>query len=163
MSTIVNELTFLGRASEKSGSDSIVSYRSASDARDWTGELVKSNGIRRTEHESSKSHKRVLRRFHGFVIEFHEQTARVALVQEGKTFPYDLPAEQLRKQGIELQNQPFQMDEVEVETGDGRTMVGYQFLALAKTSDAYIETLELDEERIRKRDLIFREFEKTKS
>ncbi len=75
--------------------------------------------------------------------------------------PYDLPAERLRANGITAKNQPFQMDEVEVQTGDGGTIVGYRFLPLAKPSDAYIETLNLDDERKRKRDLIFKEFAKS--
>jgi hypothetical protein len=108
-----------------------------------------------------KSTVRVRRRLKGFLIEIQGVDARVAFVENGQTIPYDLPAERLRDSGITAKNQPFQMDEVEVQTGDGGTIVGYRFLPLAKPSDAYIETLNLDDERKRKRDLIFKEFAKS--
>ncbi len=105
-----------------------------------------------------KSIVRVLRRLKGFLIEMQGADARVAFVENGQTIHYDLPAEQLRHAGISARNQPFQMDEVEMQAGDEGWFVGYRFLPLAKPSDAYIETLDLDDERKRKRDLIFKEF-----
>jgi hypothetical protein len=95
-------------------------------------------------------------------MEMHGTEARVAFVENGQTIIYDLPAEQLRRSGIEIANQPFQMDEIEVET-DGGLIVGYCFRPLAKASDAYIETLNFDEEHNRKRDLIFKKFAKAKA
>ncbi len=104
---------------------------------------------------------RVLRRLQGFLLEIQGAEARVALVENGKAIQYDLPSDQLRRNGIETKNQPFQMDEVEIQMEVG-TVVGYHFQPLAKASDAYIETLNFDEERKRKRDLILREFGKPK-
>lgn len=101
---------------------------------------------------------RVKRRLKGFLVELLSNEARVAFVENGELIFYDLPAEQLRRAGIEVRNQPFQMDEVEVEDEDGNCIVGYRFLALAKPSDAYIETLRFDEERKRKRALVLKEF-----
>jgi hypothetical protein len=105
-----------------------------------------------------KSSVRVLRRLKGFLSEVQGADARVVFVENGQTISYDLPAEQLRHAGITAKNQPFQMDEVEMQAGDEGWFVGYRFLPLAKPSDAYIETLNLDDERKRKRDLIFKEF-----
>ena len=96
----------------------------------------------------------------GFLVEFQSNEARVAFVENGETILYDLPAEQLRKAGIKVRNQPFQMDEVEIDMGSAGVVIGYHFTALAKTSDAYIETLDFDEERKRKRALILKEFGK---
>ena len=94
------------------------------------------------------------------MVELTEATneARVAFVENGKAILYDLPADQLLKAGIERQNQPFQMDEVEMTDENGHIIFGCRFIALAKPSDAYTETLHLDDERKRKRDLILREF-----
>jgi hypothetical protein len=97
----------------------------------------------------------------GFLIELQSDEARVGFVENGRTIVYDLPADPLRRAGVTLRNQPFQMDEIESEGKDGSITVGYRFLPLASRSDAYIETLSLDQERRRKRDLIFKEFGKT--
>lgn len=101
---------------------------------------------------------RVKRRLKGFLVELQGNDARVAFVEDGETILYDLPADQIRRAGIEVRNQPFQMDEVETEDEQGNPIVGYRFLALAKPSDAYIETLNFDEERKRKRALVLKEF-----
>jgi hypothetical protein len=114
-----------------------------------------------TGHAGQKSTFRVLRRLKGFLVEMQGVDARVAFIENGQTIPYDLPAAQLRHAGITAKNQPFQMDEVEMRAGDEGSFIGYRFLPLAKTSDAYIETLNLDDERKRKRDLIFKEFAKS--
>ncbi len=99
----------------------------------------------------------------GFLIEFQNNEARVAFVENGETILYDLPAEQFRKAGIKVRNQPFQMDEVEIEMGPGAIVVGYQITALATASDAYLQTLSFDEERKRKRALILKEFGKSQT
>lgn len=98
------------------------------------------------------------RRLRGFLVEMQPDNARVAFVDNGQTVLYDLPAEHLRNAGITVQNQPFQMDETENKDEDGAWCVGYRFLALAKPSDAEIDVLQFDEERKRKRDIIFQEF-----
>ena len=101
------------------------------------------------------------RRLKGFLVEMRAKEARVAFIENGERILYDLPADQLQKAGITMKNQPFQMDEIEMETDGGGWFVGYRFLPLAKPSDAYIEGLNLDEDRKRKRGLIFKEFAKT--
>ena len=101
---------------------------------------------------------RTKRRLKGFLVELQSNEARVAFVENGQTVFYDLPADQIRHAGIEVRNQPFQMDEIETEDEHGSLIVGYRFLALAKPSDAYIETLNFDDERKRKRALILKEF-----
>ncbi len=116
----------------------------------------------RTAQRASKTGAAVprppIRRLKGFVVEVHGVDARVAFVENGQTILYDLPADQLRSAGITVKNQPFQMDEVEMLVGNEGWFVGYRFLPLAKLEDAFIETLNLDDERKRKRDLIFKEF-----
>ena len=52
------------------------------------------------------------------------------------------------------------MDEFEMETADGGYAIGYRFLALAKPTDGFTDVIELDAERRRKRDLIFKKFGK---
>ena len=93
-------------------------------------------------------------------MELQSDEARVAFVENGQTVFYDLPADQIRRAGIKVRNQPFQMDEIETEDEHGSPIVGYRFVALTKPSDAYIETLNFDDERKRKRDLILKEFGK---
>jgi hypothetical protein len=103
------------------------------------------------------------RRLRGFLVEMQTDNARVAFVENGQTILYDLPAEHLRNAGITVQNQPFQMDEMENKAEDGAWCVGYRFLALAKPSDAEVEVLEFDEKRKHKRDIIRQEFSKAKT
>ena len=100
-----------------------------------------------TPSDRPKQKIRTKRRMRGFLIEFQNNEARVAFVENGETILYDLPAEQFRKAGIKVRNQPFQMDEVEIEMGPGAIVVGYQITALATASDAYLQTLSFDEER----------------
>ena len=114
--------------------------------------------VQRTSTTRAVAKKSPIRRLKGFLVEVQGADARVAFIENGETILYDLPAEQLRRAGITARNQPFQMDEVEMQAGDEGWFVGYRFLPLAKPSDAYIETLNLDDERKRKRDLIFKEF-----
>jgi hypothetical protein len=66
------------------------------------------------------------------------------------------------KAGIEIANQPFQMDEIEFKDENGAVIVGHRFLPLAKRQDAYIQPLNFDEKRKSKRDLILREFGQVK-
>jgi len=117
---------------------------------------------RRTTHSETKQKSRVLRRMSGFLMEIRGKNALVTIVENGESFQYDMPADRFRKCGIEVANQPLQMDEIEVETTDG-LIVGYRFRPLATVSDAYSETLNLDEERKRKRDLILKKFAKAKT
>jgi len=87
--------------------------------------------------------------------------AKVVLFENGQSASYTLPSKQLRKIGVTLPNQPFEMDEIEIESDADGFIVGYRFRALALPGDSFVEILELDEARQRKRDIIFREFGKT--
>ena len=118
--------------------------------------------IRTSSQTQLKQEARVLRRISGFLTEMQGKNARVTFVEKGETFQYDMPAERLSKCGIEIVNQPFEMDEIEMQTKDG-LVVGYRFRPLAKASDAYRETLNFDEKRKRKRDLILKKFAKAKA
>lgn len=105
---------------------------------------------------------KVKRRLKGFLVEMETKEARVAFVENNEVFQYDMPAEQLRAAGIKVRNQPFQMDEIEMELESGM-VIGYRFTALADESDAYHEALDVDAERKRKRDFILKEFGKPQS
>jgi hypothetical protein len=118
--------------------------------------------VRKISNSPLKLKSRVLRRMSGFLTEVQGKNALVTFVERGKTFQYDMPVERLNKYGIEKVNQPFEMDEVEVQTDDG-LVVGYNFRPLAKASDVYRETLKFDAERTRKRDLILKKFAKAKT
>ena len=86
--------------------------------------------------------------------------ATVMLVNNGQTFQYELPAHNLLDNGIKVVNQPFQMDEVELQVEGGGKFVGYQFRPLAKESDAYVEPLSFDADRKEKLALILKKFAK---
>jgi hypothetical protein len=117
---------------------------------------------RSTNISPPKPKSRVRRRMTGFLSEMQGKNARVTFVVNGETFQYDMPADTLTKSRIEIVNQPFEMDEIEMETDEG-FVIGYRFRPLAKASDSYRETLNLDEERKRKRDLILQRFAKAKA
>ena len=104
--------------------------------------------------------RKVLRRLKGFVVALDDSQARVAFVQDGTTILYDLPAESLKKKGIIALHQPFEMDEISLKVEPYDAVTAYEFRPLAARQDAYPETLPLDAERAKKRDLIFRKFKK---
>ena len=56
-------------------------------------------------------------------MELQANEARVAFVENGQTVFYDLPADQIRRAGIEVRNQPFQMDEIETKDEHGSLIV----------------------------------------
>jgi hypothetical protein len=89
------------------------------------------------------------------------EEAKVGFVEDGDTYEYYLPSSPLEKAGIKAESQPFEMDEVEIKTEAG-VIVGYEFRPLAKPSDAFQDSFELDPERERKRDLIFKTFRNAK-
>jgi len=165
MSTVLETSGFLRRETMSQGfEDNFAPYSSGERLDESVGQVVRYARITREEPSRETKHKpKVLRRLEGFLVELQANEARVAFVEKGQTILYDLPASQLRHAGIEIRNQPFQMDEIEMEAEDGGWIVGYRFISLAKPSDAYIESLNFDEERKRKRDLILKEFGKTQS
>lgn len=103
---------------------------------------------------------RTKRRLKGYLVEMQAGEATVSFVENSQQFLYDLPADQLRRAGVTQRNQPFEMDEIEMESPDGALIVGYKFKALARREDAYIEPLQFDEKRKQKRDLVLKTFAK---
>jgi hypothetical protein len=117
---------------------------------------------RKPSQPENKQKSRVLRRMAGLLTEIQGKNARVTFFENKQSFEYAMPAETLLKSGIKAINQPFQMDEVEIQMGDG-LVVGYHFRPLAKESDAYTETLSFNDERKKKLELILKKFAKAKT
>jgi hypothetical protein len=127
------------------------------------GVRVKPPGASAKQAQQSKHlRKRVLRRIRGFLIEEQGGEARVAFVENDQPIQYYLPSDRLRKSGIVAQNQPFEMDEVEIQADDGLIIIGYSFRPLAKPSDAFVDSIDLNDDLKRKRALIFQKFGKAK-
>jgi hypothetical protein len=108
-----------------------------------------------------KPSEKVVRRFKGFLVEDEGEEYKVAFVQDDELVLYYLPASQLREAGISSPNQPFQMDEIEIELSTGKMMQGYTFVPLAKRSDAFNDSIDLDKnDRRSKLSAIFKKFGK---
>jgi hypothetical protein len=107
---------------------------------------------------------KTVRRLEGFLVEDRGEEYKVAFVENGDhlTFYY-LPARQLRRAGIIAPNQPFQMDEVEIQLDGARLMTGYVFCPLASPSDSFIDAIDLNEDRSRKFSAIVKKFGKPKA
>ena len=88
---------------------------------------------------------RVMRRLNGFLVGFEGEWAKVVYVQGNSSYEYNVPAQQLLKSGIKIENQPFEMDEVEV-TLDHEIILGTIFRPLASTESVRIEPLPLSEQ-----------------
>jgi hypothetical protein len=107
---------------------------------------------------------KVVRRLNGFVIEERGEDFKVAFVVNGdRLMFYYLPAQQLRRAGIAGPNQPFQMDEMEIELDDARLMTGYVFCPLAVRSDSFVDAIDLNADRKRKFSAIVEKFGKPKT
>lgn len=163
MSTTFQNSSLFGRADVVGSGSSFVSQSSPESSFDDTLQINRSIRYKPVSRKQSRRNEeiKVLRRMKGLLLEISNQEARVVFVQDGKSILYDMPANHFRSAGIDQKNQPFQMDEIEMKTELGM-IVGYRFLPLAKASDAYIETLDFDSERRRKRDLILKKFAKPK-
>jgi len=106
---------------------------------------------------------KIVRRLQGVLVEDRGVDYKVAFVENGdRPVFYYLPAHQLRKAGITAPNQPFQMDEVEIELDGGRLMTGYVFCPLAKPSDSFVDSIDLNEDRRREFSAIVKKFGKPK-
>ncbi len=104
---------------------------------------------RRAPAETSRPRERTLRRFEGVLLEQSGEDAKVALFERRQKYEYWIPADPLRKAGIEVVGQPFEMDECEI-IGEGECTVSYRYRRAADKKDAYRETLDLDEKRKKK-------------
>ena len=103
---------------------------------------------------------RVVRRLRGLVLDNQGETWLVGFDVNGELVEYELPADRLRKHGIRMRHQPFEMDEV-VSVDPEVEAKGYRFRPLAGPDEAFVEELSLDPERQRLRDLIFAKFGKS--
>ncbi len=103
---------------------------------------------------------RVVRRLRGLVLDNQGESWLVGFEVKGELVEYELPAERLRKHGIMMRHQPFEMDEV-VSVDPEVEAKGYRFRPLAGPNEAFVEELTLDPERQRLRDLIFAKFGKS--
>jgi hypothetical protein len=112
--------------------------------------------------KKDESKEKVLRRLQGFLVEDEGEEFKVAFVENDALVFYYLPASPMRNAGVAAPNQPFQMDEVEVHLASGRTMIGYTFVPLARPSDAFMDSIDLNDERKRKLATIFKTFGKDK-
>lgn len=116
----------------------------------------------RRERKANESARpwRVIRRLRGLVLDNQGESWLVGFEVEGELIEYELPAERLRKHGIMMRHQPFEMDEV-VSMDPEVEAKGYRFRPLAGPNEAFVEELSLDQERQRLRDLIFAKFGKS--
>jgi hypothetical protein len=103
--------------------------------------------------EPAKRRERVLRRMNGVLLEVRDDDARVMLAEGGETVEYWLPVAPLRRAGVKLVGQPFEMDEFE-ELGQQECSIGYRYRPAATAGDVNVESLEFDLERKRKLDAI---------
>lgn len=99
----------------------------------------------RVNHEK-KLKEKVLRRLRGFLIEDQGEMSLVAFVENDQTYKYKVPTSRLIQAGIKIENQPFEMDEVEISSGNGEIIVGTRFRVLVPAGDAKLASLEFSEE-----------------
>jgi hypothetical protein len=126
------------------------------------GDLKFGPVTKKRKNQEPKQHIKVLRRLSGLLIELQGKTALVDLEADGNHYRYEIPSDNLIKCGVKIKNQPFQMDEVEIQMEDG-VVTGYKFKALASADDVFSDLIELDAERKKKQELIFSYFAKSKT
>jgi len=156
---------FVRREQIPAGEESSSSVTTKYASRDYGSEI---NWLHiRPAHEArvpkkQETTEKTLRRLQGFLVEDEGEEYKVAFVENNALVFYYLPASPMRKAGVAAPNQPFQMDEVEVQLGNGRTVTGYTFVPLAKPSDVFDDSINLNGERRRKLATIFKKFGKAK-
>jgi hypothetical protein len=101
----------------------------------------------RVPAQAERSRRTPLRRLRGFLQGTEGRECTVVFVDGDQTYPYRLPADQLRKAGVKAPNQPFEMDEVEITGPDGEPGMGYIFRATARPQDAFADRVSLDSGR----------------
>jgi hypothetical protein len=119
----------------------------------WTVKDLKS----KAEWQKDEPKFKVLRRFRGFFVQDEGEVARVAIVKDNELIHYTFPSRELKKAQISIENQPFEMDEVETEL-DGVTLKGYQFRKSVDENSSYGEALQLDASQREKLDVILKAF-----
>ena len=96
---------------------------------------------------------KVTKRLYGYFIQQQGEEALVAFVENESLIHYYLPFYDLKKCGIKFENQPFEMDEKEVEL-DGLTYKRYEFRPLAHKKDKFSVSPESSNEIKNKLDYI---------
>lgn len=109
------------------------------------------------DSQNEKPRFKVLRRLRGFFVQDEGEVARVALVKDNELVHYTFPSRELKKAQISIENQPFEMDEVETEI-DGVRLKGYQFRKSVDENNSYDEALQLDDSQRKKLDVILKAF-----
>jgi hypothetical protein len=90
-----------------------------------------------------------LRRLEGFLIETHGDESKVVLEEEGQMVEYFFPAELLKKNGVTLKNQPFELDEFMEDAS-----LIFEIRPLADREHASASGIPLDPDRRRKLDML---------
>ena len=142
-------------ANDSIGADLTYSNRSLSRDDSAGYRVVLHSGRKRKN--PSKTWK-VVRRLRGIVLNTEGETWRVAFIDKGESIEYEIPADRLRKQGIKMAMQPFEMDELTSCDPDILDSVGYRFRPLADTHAAVMDQLDLSPEHRELRDLILAKF-----
>jgi hypothetical protein len=101
---------------------------------------------------ASVSRKNPLRRLQGFLIEMHGEESKVAVEENGELIEYYFPSQLLRKNGLTLKNQPFELDEFLTDSA-----LVFEIRPLARAENATTAAISLDPERRRKMDLLLSE------
>jgi len=102
--------------------------------------------------QAAVSGKNPLRRLQGFLIETHGEESKVAIEENGELVEYYFPAELLRKNGLTLKNQPFELDEFLTDSA-----LVFEIRPLARAEHAMTAAISLDSERRRKMDFLLSE------
>jgi hypothetical protein len=110
-------------------------------------------GGKRGRHE--KQQLKVKRRLQGFFIQEEGQEARVALVDNGTLVHYYLPLKLMHEGGVRAENQPFELDELELNL-DGVVLSGHQIRASAPAEAGMMSPLPLSEDYQQKLERILR-------
>jgi hypothetical protein len=92
---------------------------------------------------SDKQTPKVKRRLQGFFIQEEGQEARVALVDNGVLVHYYLPLALLHEGNVRIENQPFELDELEIKV-DGVVMSGHRVRASAPAEAGVVSPLPLN-------------------
>lgn len=89
--------------------------------------------------------KKTLKRLRGFVYEFSGSDVIVVFIENGNEYKYTMPKNLLKKNGITELNQPFEMNELEIEDKDG-LYLKTTFKPIAASNISTIVSFELSEE-----------------
>ncbi len=100
---------------------------------DYTAEFDK-NKVNSSRHTVKK--RKVLRRLRGFIYEMDSNNVTVIFIDKDKEYRYSFAKRILIQNGISEKNQPFEMDEVEIEDENGLAiMTEFRPMADAKSSN----------------------------